>query len=210
MHTVASRAGRWPLALSLAATITLGACADDPVAPKIPSKPNLSASPTGDFIEVTVTAYRSPGDERPSVASAWEVWPGRTPYTKDSEAMNCETSAAGRALAFLGLEVRRSVATRQDIEHRAEPARADKRRLAALRGGMTKIAKTTKARQELVQLILGYPPPETLDGLGLAEVEEVERAVVDLLDGRTRLELDEQGDQRIVANVPEEVPDGAA
>jgi len=162
------------------------------------------------FIEVTVTAYRSPGDERPSVASAWEVWPGRTPYTKDSEAMNCETSAAGRALAFLGLEVRRSVATRQDIEHRAEPARADKRRLAALRGGMTKIAKTTKARQELVQLILGYPPPETLDGLGLAEVEEVERAVVDLLDGRTRLELDEQGDQRIVANVPEEVPDGAA
>ena len=56
MHTVASRAGRWPLALSLAATITLGACADDPVAPKIPSKPNLSASPTGDFIEVTVTS----------------------------------------------------------------------------------------------------------------------------------------------------------
>ena len=55
MHTVASRAGRWPLALTLLGLIALGACADDPVAPKIPSKPNLSASASDDFVELTVT-----------------------------------------------------------------------------------------------------------------------------------------------------------
>jgi hypothetical protein len=39
MHTVASRAGRLQLALGLAATMALGACADEPVAPKTPLAP---------------------------------------------------------------------------------------------------------------------------------------------------------------------------
>jgi hypothetical protein len=57
MHTVVSRAGRWPLALSLVGLIALGACADDPVAPKIPSRANLATSgpPTDTFVTVTVT-----------------------------------------------------------------------------------------------------------------------------------------------------------
>ena len=56
MHTVASRAGRWPLALSLAATMALGACADEPVAPRTPPiLASRSAGPTGSWIDVTVT-----------------------------------------------------------------------------------------------------------------------------------------------------------
>jgi hypothetical protein len=71
------------------------------------------------FLEVTATVYRTPDDTRPSVATAWEPFPGTTPYTRNSEAMNCETSAAGRALAFLGFGVRRSVASAEDIANRA-------------------------------------------------------------------------------------------
>jgi len=56
MRSYATRAGRWPLALTLAAVAALGACADDPVTPKVqpPSKPTASVPPTGEFVEVTV------------------------------------------------------------------------------------------------------------------------------------------------------------
>lgn len=56
MHTVVSRAGRWPLALSFAALIALSACADDPVAPTTIATRTPTASAAADaFIEVTVT-----------------------------------------------------------------------------------------------------------------------------------------------------------
>jgi hypothetical protein len=53
MRSFDPRAGRWPLALLLAA---LGACADEPVAPRTPSTPQPTASAlAGEWIEVTVT-----------------------------------------------------------------------------------------------------------------------------------------------------------
>ena len=77
------------------------------------------------FLEVTATAYRTPDDTRPSIATAWEPFPGTTPYTRNSEAMNCETSAAGRALAFLGFGIRRSVASADEINNRTEGPELD-------------------------------------------------------------------------------------
>ena len=56
MHAFTWRVGRWPLALSLSGLIGLGACADDPVAPRIPSTLEPKASvPTSEWVEVTVT-----------------------------------------------------------------------------------------------------------------------------------------------------------
>ena len=57
MHVTNLRAGRWPLALSLLTLVTLGACADDPVAPRNPTtiSPALAGAPTGEFVNVTVT-----------------------------------------------------------------------------------------------------------------------------------------------------------
>ena len=56
MQALFSRAGRWPAALSLLGIVALGACADEPVAPTLPTKANaLSGAPTGDFVDVTVT-----------------------------------------------------------------------------------------------------------------------------------------------------------
>jgi len=56
MHALISRAGRWPAALSLFGLIALGACSDEPIAPKLPTNANaVSGPPTGDFVDITVT-----------------------------------------------------------------------------------------------------------------------------------------------------------
>jgi hypothetical protein len=54
------------------------------------------------WIVYVAKAYRTPDDERPGVGMAWEPFPGKTNYTKDSELMNAETSAWGRAIVALG------------------------------------------------------------------------------------------------------------
>ena len=64
-------------------------------------------------------AYRTPDDPRPGVGHAFEPVPGKTPYTKDSEAMNAETSAWGRAIVALGFETKK-IASRQEVQARAQ------------------------------------------------------------------------------------------
>lgn len=73
------------------------------------------------FIVVTAYAYRDPYDARPGMGTAWELYPGRTPFTKGSELMVGETSAWGRAIASLGFKVKRSVASAEEV--RAAEAR---------------------------------------------------------------------------------------
>ena len=90
------------------------------------------------FLEVVASVYRSPDDSTPTVASAWEPFPGRTPYTRDSEAMNAETSAVGRALGLAGYGSSKSIATREEVENRRPSGvptpEAKGRVLAAARG----------------------------------------------------------------------------
>ena len=57
-------------------------------------------------------AYRHPADPRPGIGYAWEPIPGLTPYTRGSELMVGETTAWGRALAALGFEVHRGIASK--------------------------------------------------------------------------------------------------
>jgi hypothetical protein len=72
-------------------------------------------------------AYRTPEDARPGIGYASQSIPGATPYTRGSEVENCETSAWGRAIAALGFEVKRGIATAEDVQNKAtettEPAR---------------------------------------------------------------------------------------
>ena len=69
-----------------------------------------------EWIEITVTIHL--GDDTPPViASAWEPR-GTTPYTKDSEQMNCGTSAVGRACGYLNLGISKSLASRHEVELR--------------------------------------------------------------------------------------------
>jgi len=70
------------------------------------------------FIEVTTRAWRTPDDPLPSVATAWEPFPGQTTFTKNSEMMNCETRSFGRCLGMMGVGVRNSIATSNEVRNR--------------------------------------------------------------------------------------------
>jgi hypothetical protein len=64
-------------------------------------------------------AYRTPDDPRPGIGHAQEPIPGKTPYTKDSEIQNAETSAWGRAIvAVLAADTRKGVASRDEVQSR--------------------------------------------------------------------------------------------
>lgn len=73
---------------------------------------------TATFMVYTAAAYRTPDDPRPGIGTAWERFPGPTPYTHDSELMNAETAAWGRAIIALGLVANRKIASRQEVRAR--------------------------------------------------------------------------------------------
>ena len=81
------------------------------------------------FISVTVKVYRDLLDLLPCVATAWEPFPGTTPYVRNSEMMNCSTSALGRCLGMMipfgKMASFEEVQNRQD-EQPAAPSRAPK------------------------------------------------------------------------------------
>lgn len=62
-------------------------------------------------------AYRDAGDVLPGIGHAFEPIPGKTPYTRDSEAMNAETSAWGRAIVALGFETKK-IASAEEVQAR--------------------------------------------------------------------------------------------
>lgn len=70
------------------------------------------------FIEVTMTVHRDPDDPIPTSGTAWEPFPGRTPYTKGSEMMNASTSALGRALGLMGFGISSSMASAEEVRNR--------------------------------------------------------------------------------------------
>ena len=73
----------------------------------------------GTFIIYAAAAYRSPDDQRPGVGCAYEVFPGRTPYTAGSELQNAETAAWGRAIvAALAADTRAGIASQQEVRNR--------------------------------------------------------------------------------------------
>jgi hypothetical protein len=70
------------------------------------------------FIEVQARVDCNDGSGRISEAAAWEPYPGRTNFTRDSEMMNAETSAVGRACGLLGIGLDRSVASLDEVRAR--------------------------------------------------------------------------------------------
>jgi hypothetical protein len=91
----------------------------------IESLPEVRTIGESAFIEVTCTVYRELDDPLPAIGTAWEPFPGRTSFTKDSEMMNAATSALGRALGYMGLGIARSIASADEVRTAQErqPAR---------------------------------------------------------------------------------------
>jgi hypothetical protein len=88
-----------------------------PADPAVPYRVEQLGDQT--FIVVVAAAYRSPDDQRPGVGMAYELFPGRTPYTKGSELQNAETSAWGRAIvAALAADTKKGVASADEVRNR--------------------------------------------------------------------------------------------
>lgn len=82
-------------------------------------EPKLAGEKT--FLIYTAAAYRDAEDTCPGEGTAWEPVPGTTPYTKDSEMMNAETSAWGRAILAVGAaDTRKGITSREEVQNRRE------------------------------------------------------------------------------------------
>lgn len=68
------------------------------------------------FIRCTVTVWRDANDPIPAIATAAELYPGRTPYTKNSENEVGFTSALGRALGYMGFAISNAIASRDEVQ----------------------------------------------------------------------------------------------
>jgi len=98
------------------------------------------------FVVVVAAAYRTPDDPRPGIGMAWEVFPGRTPYTRGSELQNAETSAWGRAIIAVGAsDAKRGIASREEVRNR-QAEREDG--LPVNRDGSTSRSRVTDAQLE--------------------------------------------------------------
>lgn len=71
------------------------------------------------YVCYTAAAFRDPDDPRPGMGTAWEPVPGPTPFTKDSEVQNAETSAWGRAIIAVGAADASKIASREEVRNRA-------------------------------------------------------------------------------------------
>lgn len=108
------------------------------------------------FIQSTVTVWRTPDDPRPTSATVWEPWPGQSSFTKDSEVMVGNTSALGRALAYMGLEVRKGIASRDEVAARQD-------RPAMLKDDRPQGAAPSAKQLAKLNLLLGQFGLETRD-----------------------------------------------
>ena len=73
------------------------------------------------FLVCEVTVWRTPDDPKPSIATAAEPFPGKTPYTRGSERMVGFTSALGRALGYMGIGIHEAMASSNEVQARVEP-----------------------------------------------------------------------------------------
>ena len=89
----------------------------------------LDLGPFSDrFVAVKARFYRTADDPTPAEGVAWEPVPGKTPYTKDSELMNAETSAWGRALvAALAVDTKKGIASANEVRNRQVEAESSVR-----------------------------------------------------------------------------------
>jgi hypothetical protein len=70
-----------------------------------------------EFVFCEARAYRIPDDPQPCAGTAWEPIPGATPYTRDSELMNAETAAWGRAIIAAGIPSKK-IASADEVQAR--------------------------------------------------------------------------------------------
>jgi hypothetical protein len=130
------------------------------------------------FIAYTAAAYRNPEDPRPGIGCAWEPFPGRTNFTRDSELQNAETSAWGRAIvAALAADTKKGIASAEDVRNRQaeRTAPAPESSDLVLRAAKARVWTAAKGRGIATADDLAIDYAATHDGqtLDSATVEEL-------------------------------------
>jgi hypothetical protein len=70
-----------------------------------------------EVVVMKATVYRDQSDQHPSSTGHAYEKEGSSFINKTSALENCETSAVGRALAILGFEIKKSVASKEEVEN---------------------------------------------------------------------------------------------
>jgi hypothetical protein len=117
------------------------------------------------FVEYVAFAHRSDTDEVPGRGVTWEPYPGRTPYTKDSEVENAETSAWGRALAAIGFTGKK-IATAEEVANAQARRGEDTGRPNPARSGTRSAGKPSDAQRSFLRKLLTEKKP-SLDQLAV-------------------------------------------
>lgn len=146
------------------------------------------------FIVYVAAAYRTPDDPCPGIGMAYEQFPGATPYTKNSELMNAETSAWGRAIVAVLASESKAVASAEDVRNRradeeaaAETEKAVPGLRTSIEGAIRRLTdeqraelkawmaeenlpavRRMNARQcdQMLDRITGFPPPSPSEEVG--------------------------------------------
>lgn len=141
------------------------------------------------FLVCSVAVYLTPDDPRPVTGSAWEPFPGKSQFTRDSEWMVGHTSALGRALGYLGFGIDRAIASANEVEARQtddrsqEPTEAPQTAVRAKLGSKSTEPVTDGQKRFLKALGHSGPMPETkADAMRLIDTLKAAQAALDERD----------------------------
>lgn len=126
------------------------------------------------FIVYIAAAYRDQDDRKPGIGVAWEPFPGKTNFTRDSELQNAETSAWGRAIvAALAADTKHGIASSQEVQARngAPPAHDRKREVVT---ALNKLKLSTAGTLDELEARLAAAGPVALSHATEGEVESAE------------------------------------
>ena len=131
------------------------------------------------FLAVRAEVWLFPDAPRPATGLAWEPVPGKTPYTKDSELQNAETSAWGRAIvAALASDAAKGIASQEDVRARQEVIETNLAEWAmsqiVVRGKVDKTQAKAAAAEAMKALEYEHP-------LDATKAETLVAAALDLL-----------------------------
>ena len=177
--------------------------------PYNPDKPFALVEIGGrEFIVYTACAYRTPDDMTPAIAVAAEPSLGKTSFTKDSELMNAETSAWGRAIVACLAADTQKIASIEEVRNRqetseqvpnnvrpiAKPAIPAQRPTTTASDAQIKYAKAlTKQVEADDNLIADLTNGTAMDKLNSAQAKQLINDLLALKNDKAILVFDEQG-----------------
>ena len=110
-----------------------------------------------EFIVYTACAYRTPDDAMPAVAVAAEPSVGKTSFTKDSEVMNAETSAWGRAIVACLAADTQKIASANEVRNRQQETTqpvASVTPISKMQPAQKKTAQASEAQMKYINSLL--------------------------------------------------------